>query len=129
MVKMNLEQWSGVLLVLKGADKQVGLYGKELPVVTAFWARRAIRLISAETEDYQKQKNDLVLKYGEQTGDSFGIAPTSPKFNTFMAEWTPLATVELEIPIDPIKREDLGTKLDIKPVEIDMLGGLIEDET
>jgi hypothetical protein len=85
----------------------------------AFLLMRLAREIDTELKSFQKIRNDLIKKYGEELPDK-SIKVKDENFKQFEAEINPLLQTEVDIKADLINLSDLeGIK--ITPIEINSI--------
>ena len=78
-----------------------------LPARTKYNLSKDGKKIFSELEEVAKQKNDLILKYGEKSKDNtmISINPSSPNAQTFQLEYEDLLDVEIDLVTEPLDIE------------------------
>lgn len=64
---------------------------------------RNIALLEAATKEFQKMRDDLIIKYGSDNK----ISNDSPNFGKFLTELTPLLEIECEVSFFTIDEDDM----------------------
>ena len=95
---------------------------------------RNIALLETATKEFQKMRDDLIIKYGENNR----ISEDSPNFGKFITELTPLLEIECEVSFfmideDEMYNEALSSRdylvlqdLIVKPKEDDADGAIVD---
>lgn len=92
----------------QGLLKLVERYNGELGVAVSLRVARILRQLRPEVEVYEQQRNQLVLKYGEQvTAEQFEV-PQGPALIAFDDDDRELLRQEIALNIDPLRLEELG---------------------
>ena len=73
---------------------------------------RNYRILSTELQEYASIKNALLQELGDSAeGGVPSISPTSPNYQTFIERFEPIANVEHDVPIMPLKYTDVVGEL------------------
>lgn len=72
-----------------------------------FAVYKAIRILSEETQDFNKVREDLVKKYGEDMGDGkIGIKEESDGYQKFIEEINPILSEEVKVNLTPLTEDE-----------------------
>ncbi len=72
-----------------------------------FAVYKAIRILSEETQDFNKVREDLVKKYGEDMGDGkIGIKEGSDGYQKFIEEINPILSEEVKVNLTPLTEDE-----------------------
>lgn len=81
--------------------------------IIGYAAARNTRIISESISDYTAKRDELIMKYGEQTINSNGQVVGGYSMNQGMVTWDefvtelePLAAVEIDVPVFQVSRND-----------------------
>lgn len=100
---------------MKLKNSEISLYTQNLQGISskvsgklAYVVARNIRKLTDEVIEYERIKNDLIVKYGtvNENGQSV-IKVNTPEYNEFLKEINEYATIEQEVNILMITPEDL----------------------
>ena len=97
--------------ILSKREALTKLLEAELPVKAGFRLAKNVRLINDELIEYEKIRNDLVKKYGEEKDDTVQVKENSPEMVEFLKELEIVLDEKVDIKIKPIKLADLGEEL------------------
>ena len=122
-VKKNGEVMVGILAT--SAEALNFLLTQPLNPVTAFRVSRVAKDVQPILEDYEKQRNDLITKYGEKNGEGV-LKVTDKNIDKFADELTPLLEEKVAMNIPEIHSKDLGG-IEITPRFIQALDWLIKE--
>ena len=116
--------------MLEGIDE---MKGKQLPVKTAYWLRRAKQAILSALTPFEEIRKELVEKHArkDEEGKPILIEGTNVydivDMDAFNAEFVEIAQVEVEVKYKPMPIEAFGD-VTASEEEIEKLGRLIKDE-
>jgi len=72
-----------------------------------FAVYKAIRILSEETQDFNKVREDLVKKHGEDMGDGkIGIKEGSDGYQKFIEEINPILSEEVKVNLTPLTEDE-----------------------
>lgn len=72
-----------------------------------FAVYKAIRILSEETQDFNKVREDLVKKYGKDMGDGkIGIKEGSDGYQKFIEEINPILSEEVKVNLTPLTEDE-----------------------
>ena len=72
-----------------------------------FAVYKAIRILSEETQDFNKVREDLVKKYGEDMGDGkIGIKEESDGYQKFIEEINPILSEDVKVNLTPLTEDE-----------------------
>lgn len=94
-MKLKMEQ---ALQYLRALQKMPPATGK-----VGYAIYRNISLLDSATKEFQKMRDDLIIKYGEDNR----ISEDSPNFGKFITELTPLLEIECEVSFFMIDEDEM----------------------
>lgn len=108
------------------ANVAVGeLCGMAWPVKVAYRLAKLARKIGQEHRDIDRVRVRLVERYGHATANGqFQVAPDSPSFAGFVADWNALIAEEIDVEIEPVALP-LVDGMEIKPGTLLAMGPFI----
>lgn len=72
-----------------------------------FAVYKAIRILSEETQDFNKVREDLVKKHGEDMGDGkIGIKEGSDGYQKFIEEINPILSEDIKVNLTPLTEDE-----------------------
>ncbi|WP_337872886.1 hypothetical protein [Ignavibacterium sp.] len=96
--------------IVENTEPIANLLKLELPVKTAYKLAKLSNTIQSELREFEQLRNNLIKKYGKQSGDEIKIEPTDKEtFGKFSSEITELLETEIEINYTPINIDELGS--------------------
>ncbi|WP_337871629.1 hypothetical protein [Ignavibacterium sp.] len=96
--------------IVENTEPIANLLKLELPVKTAYKLAKLSNTIQSELREFEQLRNNLIKKYGKQSGDEIKIEPTDKEtFGKFSGEITELLETEIEINYTPINIDELGS--------------------
>ena len=122
-VSKNGEVMVGVLS--NSAEALTFLLEQPLNPVTSFRVSRVAKDVQPILVDYEKQRNDLITKYGKKNGEDV-MTVTDENVDKFIGELTPLLEEKIAMNIPEIHSKDLGG-IEITPRYIQALDWLIQE--
>lgn len=75
--------------------------------ILGYAVAKNIRLLGQELTEYSKLRNDLIVKYGEKSGDGYTIAPNSDSFKVFLTEFSQYQTLDIDVDLMKVDSEVL----------------------
>jgi hypothetical protein len=85
------------------------------PIKISYRIGKIVRQLNAEMEHYGQSREELIRKYGVETGERVEVTPENTK--VFIDELKQLNEVEVELPIFSIKLSELG-EVDLAPIDL-----------
>ena len=99
---MNISIDSAIAIydVLWKIDKQ-NIHGK-----LAFLCYRNARKLQGIVNDFNKQKDSLIRKYGEENDGNFSLSPNSQNYKSFLEEINPILTQSEDVDLYQISETE-----------------------
>lgn len=96
--------------IVENTESIANLLKLELPVKTAYKLAKLSNAIESELREFEQLRNNLIKKYGKQSGDEIKIEPTDKEtFEKFSSEINELLETEVELNYTPIDIDELGS--------------------
>jgi hypothetical protein len=89
---------------------------QKFPASTTLKVMRSMRAIRPEIEDYDKLKNDLIIKYGTKDGDNTVVKPE--QMGEFLKEINPVLEDDVDLFIDKLPLSILTVDFSAKDLEL-----------
>lgn len=103
------------------------LLSQDIPVKTSFKLTKWIKTLNPEYESFEENRKKLFEKYGEKNIE--GNVEIKPKnIEIFNKQLRELLDIEVDVKLDKIKLEDLGEKIEISPLDLSNLVGILIKE-
>lgn len=96
--------------IVENTESIANLLKLELPIKTSYKLAKLSNAIQSELREFEQLRNNLIKKYGKQSGDEIKIYPTDKEsFEKFSSEITELLETETEVNYTPIDIDELGS--------------------
>lgn len=96
--------------IIENTESIANLLKLELPIKTAYKLAKLSNVIQSELRDFEQLRNNLIKKYGKQSGDEIKIDQSDKEaYEKFSSEINELLEAEIEINYSPIDINELGS--------------------
>lgn len=101
---------------------------QELPLKVSYKLSKLVKIVDAETELIEAERNKLVQKYGvPDTEVEDRIQVPQDKIADFMRDWQDFLATETEIDVDPISVESFGEDVKLTTQDALQLSAVLAD--
>lgn len=97
-----------------------------MPALAGYWLLRLQARLKVEYLPLYEKRAELIKKHGAEDKDGNWEVIGAGKIVAFMEEWAPIGNAELEVDVQKIKIEQLGTA-QISPAQLAALLLFMED--
>lgn len=112
-------------ILIQSQPALLNLLKEKFVITTTLKLMKISRIVKPELIDYEKLKNEMIIKYGEKDGENTIVKPE--RMAEFSKEIYPALDEEIEIDIEKLPLSLIT--VDISPEDLEMLEWMIDLET